>query len=128
MSIDLTKPVRLKGSGDKFFPCLNYRLPNGDRVFQGDVPGIVQPAHGDHAYFSVTNQAYLENIPEKEPPPMIERQLVIGLSESGELTAFPAPDGLVVDLCTPGVKLLTVMRDARGELFFHTFPRDKSRD
>ncbi len=61
MSLDLTKPLRFKGTNSRFFLLQNYREYPG--LSPGEYPGVYL-IPGEPPYFTVMHHNNLENVPE----------------------------------------------------------------
>ena len=108
MSLDLTKPLRVKGSPERrFFPSLP--LPEEGRA----IMGIMRGGHTE-PYVTHCHPALLENVPEPITTPLIVRIDKLGLVT---IEAPPLYQGVSRPfLLEPGTAVVNVVRDADGRV------------
>jgi hypothetical protein len=112
MSLDLTKPLRVKGSPERrFFPSLP--LPEEGRA----IMGIMRAGHTE-PYVTHCHPMFLENVPENVPEP-ITTPLIMRIDKLGLVTieAPPLYQGISRPfLLEPGTAVVNVVRDADGRV------------
>ena len=108
MSLDLTKPLRVKGSPERrFFPSLP--LPEEGRA----IMGIMRAGHTE-PYVTHCHPAFLENVPEPITTPLIVRIDKLGLVT---IEAPPLYQGVSRPfLLEPGTAAVNVVRDPDGRV------------